>query len=120
VWAREIPQDVQRRLMAVYRDTFLTGTEIDSATFERAFVAGCAGWMAGLCMLLSSVVDEDNKWGRSSNRQRIVAGLSHFAIMAEETGLFSALGEACRLAEARLRTQWTEQECTMRIYPAFA
>ena len=120
VWAREIPQEVQRRLMAVYRDAFLAGTEIDEATFERAFVACCAGWMAGLCMLLPSVIDEDNKWGRATNRQRIVAGLSHFAITAEETGLFAALGEACRVAEARLRTIWTEQECTMRIYPAFA
>lgn len=119
VWAREIPLLVQHRLMAAYRDTLLAGCTVDRTVFEHHLAACCAGWMAGLCMLLPGVIDQDRKWGRSTNRQRIVAGMNHFAVITDELGVFGALAGTCRSAERRLRRQWPEEDCTMRIYPAF-
>jgi len=65
------------------------------------------------------VRDQDQGWGRSTQRQRIVAGLDHFTTVADEVGLLPGLAEGARVAGQRLRTLWGEDACTMRLYPAF-
>lgn len=120
VWARAIPPDVQRRLMDTYRGHFLAGTGLDEEAFNHHLLACCAGWLAGLCALLPAVMEQDRKWGRSTNRQRIVAGLQHFASLAEELDDFHALRALCHTALRRLYNTWPEADCTMKPYPAFA
>jgi hypothetical protein len=120
VWARQIPLDVQRQLMKDYREAMIAGCPVDENTFDRAFVACCAGWLAGLCSFIPAVLDKDRKWGRSTNRQRVVAGLEHFVILSGELGHFEPLAQLCRDAAQRLCSTWPESDCTMRLYPAFA
>jgi hypothetical protein len=92
----------------------------DDVIFNRALASCCAGWLAGLCSLLPSVREEDKRWGRSTNRQRIVAGLDHFAVLSDEVGLFPGLAEAACALGWQLRQAWPATECKMRLYPAFA
>jgi hypothetical protein len=119
VWARYIPLEVQRQLMAAYRDTLLAGCAVDESLFDRHLAACCAGWLAGLCALLPEVIVQDRRWGRSTNRQRIVAGLNHFVTLAEELDTFHALQTVCHAALQRLSNTWPAEDCAMRLYPAF-
>lgn len=120
VWARRIPIGVQQRVQARYRDIFLAGCNVDGRTFDRHLTACCAGWLAGLCALLPGVIKDDRKWGRSTNRARIFAGLEHFARIAEETASFNALASICQDAVRRLRDTWPEADYTIQLYPAWA
>jgi hypothetical protein len=120
VWARSIPVDVQRRLMTAYRNTLLAGCAVDETTFDRHLAACCAGWLAGLCTLLPAVMEQDRKWGRSTNRQRIVAGLNHFVMLSEELDTFQPLGKLFHAALRCLYDAWPDEDYTMKQYPAFA
>ena len=53
---------------------------------------------------------ETVRWGRSTNRQRVVAGLEHFG----------ALAQASRDASAALRNIWPEPDCTFSLHKAFS
>ena len=121
VWARSIPLDVQKRLMSTYRDTLLARSSyaVDETGFNRQLAACCAGWLAGLCALLPAVIDQDRKWGRSTNRQRIVTGLNHFVTLSEELDTFQPLGKLCHVALGRLYNTWPEEDRTMSQYRAF-
>jgi fructosamine-3-kinase len=121
IWARQIPVTVQRRVAATYRDALATrcAAATDDAVFNRALITGCTAWLARLCALLPTVHDQDQRWGRSTNRQRIVAGLEHFACVANEVCLCPGLAERAHVVGQRLHTMWGEGASTMRLYPAF-
>ena len=121
IWARELPLDIQKRLFAIYREELVLGcpAALDNAQFYPAYLACSAGWMAGLCQFLPKALEKDRRWGRATRRQRIVAGLAHFARLADEFDLFLALGETCQQMEQRLRLLWPESDCTLPIYSAF-
>ncbi|GAB5491534.1 MAG: hypothetical protein Phog2KO_17490 [Phototrophicaceae bacterium] len=119
VWAREIPVRVQRKSMTAYTDIFLAHTQLDKTLFDYHLGASCVAWLAGLFVLLPTTIEKDKKWGRSTNRQRLVTGLQHFIVIADEYSQFHALRDACLEAEQKLRRMWSEEDCTMRLYPAF-
>ena len=121
IWAREIPLDMQKRLFTVYRAELGQGcpAAYDDAQFYPAYLACSAGWMAGLCQFLPKALEKDRRWGRSTRRQRIVAGLEHFARLADEFDLFPALKEISQQMNQQLRQHWPEPDCTLPIYSAF-
>ncbi len=119
VWARDIPIEIQRKLMRAYQDIMITECSLDKSHFEHHYVACAVGWMVGLCQFLPTVLEQDRKWGRSTNRQRVIAGLVHFARLSDELAQFEALGRVCRQAGQQLRQHWAAEDCTMRLYPAF-
>ncbi len=119
VWARLIPHDSQQKSMEAYRRTFLAGSSVDEATFDYHLMASCTAWLAGLFALLPVAIEKDKRWGRSTYRQRIIAGLEHFVVIADELHHFRALRDSCIEVEKKLRQQWSEEDCTMLPYPAF-
>ncbi len=121
IWAREIPLAIQQHLFAVYRAELGQGcpAALDDAQFYPAYLACSAGWMAGLCQFLPKALEKDRRWGRSTRRQRIVAGLGHFTRLTDEFELFPALGEICQQMSQQLRQRWPEPDCTLPIYSAF-
>lgn len=119
VWARAIPLDIQQKSMDAYRKEFLAGKSINASDFDYHFVACCAAWLAGLFALLPTTIEKDKRWGRSTNRQRIITALEHFILIADELEHFQALRDMCIEVEQKLRQQWSEEDCTMQVYPAF-
>lgn len=119
VWAHTIPLDIQQKSMEAYRNTFLAGSSVDEATFDYHLMASCTAWLAGLFALLPAAVEKDKRWGRSTYRQRIISGLEHFVVIADELNHFQDLRNSCLEVEQKLREQWSEDECTMLVYPAF-
>ncbi|MGB7338604.1 MAG: hypothetical protein WBC91_06915, partial [Phototrophicaceae bacterium] len=119
VWARKIPLDIQQESMQRYRDILLANHLTDEATFDEHFTASCVAWLAGLFALLPSCINKDKRWGRSTNRQRIVTGLQHFMTVADELGHYQHLRDVCVDTEQSLKRLWSDEDCTMALYPAF-
>ncbi len=121
VWARRIPQDIQRRSLAAYRRALVCGcpAAADDGVFAHAILACSAGWLAALCAHLPSVMEADKRFGRSTWRQRIVAGLDHFVTLANDLGRFEALAGGAGDVARRLRLQWPTIDCTLPPYEAF-
>lgn len=121
IWAREIPSNLQKQLFGVYREELSKGCPAvkDDTQFYPAYLACSAGWMAGLCQFLPQALEKDRRWGRSTRRQRVVAGLDHFVRLADEFSLYPALGETCQRMGQKLRQRWPEPDCTLPIYSAF-
>jgi hypothetical protein len=122
VWAHRIPADLQRRSDEIYREELARGIPevAEESLYSRARLAAAAGWMAGLLCFLPEVLSGDSKWGRTTRRQRIVAGLEHFDAMAGESQDFPALGQASRNAATALRKTWPEPDCALPLHKAFA
>ncbi len=121
VWARRVPDAVQRRTLEAYRRELVRGcpAAADDPSFAHALLACSAGWLAALCAHLPSVTDEDKRFGRSTWRQRIVAGLDHFVALAADLGAFTALADGCTDMAHRLRLRWPTGDCALPSYEAF-
>jgi len=121
VWARRIPFPVQQRMLAAYRDALIEGcpAAADDTCFDRALASAGAGWLAGLCALIPSVINRDQPWGRATIRQRIITGLEHFVRVSEELQRLPRLARASRALTHHLRQTWPESDCTLPYYPAF-
>ncbi|MCA9729800.1 MAG: phosphotransferase [Candidatus Eisenbacteria bacterium] len=110
VWARTLPRELRRALQRTYRSElarFCPAVE-DDLRYRSAIAAASAGWLAGLLAFLPRVADEDVSWGRSTIRQRILAGLDHLTELAHEHDMLVLLREACLSSGAILRAQWPD------------
>ena len=121
IWAREIPLHIQKHLFLIYREALSQGCPAaeDDDQFYPAYLACSAGWLAGLCQFLPKALEKDRRWGRSTRRQRIVAGLEHFARLADEFNLYPALAETCQQINQQLHQRWPKPDCILPLYSAF-
>jgi len=120
VWARRLPLSLREAALAAYREELVKGCPLaaDDERFQRATAACAAAWLAGLCRLLEGVMEDDQRWGLSTNRQRIVAGLEHAAEVC--AGPFDAIARTAERLGKRLRGIWPLEDCDLRSYRAFA
>jgi hypothetical protein len=121
VWARQLPPDMQHLMFTTYRATLAKDfpQAADDTLFIPHYVGCCAAWLAGMVISLPDVAKHDQKWGRASWRQRIVAACEHFADLSAATNQFLALGELSQAVAAHLWRVWNASECQMKRYPAF-
>lgn len=121
VWARSIPISIQRKIITEYRRELSRGCPeaTDDTVFGSALIASSAAWMAGLCEELPAVMQQDRKWGRATSRQRIIAALEHFTVLAQELDNFLALAAVTDSIARALRYRWPETDCTLRPYDAY-
>lgn len=122
IWARTIPLAEQRLMEHAYREAFAVGcpTISDDARYYPALAAASAAWLAALCARIPLVVEQDRDWGQATWRQRIIAGLEQFVIIAEETRQLPALATAAQQLAMQLCKQWSPEDCRLPPYPAFA
>jgi hypothetical protein len=92
----------------------------DDEGFNSALASCAAAWLATILSNLPRVVDADLKYGRSTWRQRIVVGLEHFVVIAEDTGRIPALADTAAKARALLLAAWGEDANAMPVCNAFA
>ena len=122
LWARTLDLGLQRELQQAYRDALAGGCPEaqDDARWETALICCSAAWLAGVGRLLPGVIERDRRWGVSGNRQRVVAALEHFAVLADELRRFPAMRTTAAKLARRLRMRWPAAEQTLEPYPAFA
>jgi hypothetical protein len=108
-------------MIAAYREELGKGCPEawDDGRFDRALTACCAAWLAGLGRFYPAVIEQDRTWGRSTLRQRLVAGLDHFVMLSAETKLLPALAATADSMARKLRSLWPQQDCALPGYRAF-
>ena len=115
-----LPAALVQRFEAAYRQAFLKGCPdiADDAIFGRELVAACAFWTIGtISWNLPRTLQEDDRWGLATVRQRHLLRLETLAAATEQFGYLEALGAMARQLRARLMQLWTVDN--MPLYPAF-
>jgi hypothetical protein len=121
IWARTLPLAEQHLMEQAYREEFAAGCPAmsDDAHYHPALAAACAAWLAALCARIPLVVEQDRPWGQATWRQRIIAGLEQFVLIADETRQLPALATAAQQLATQLCKQWPPEDCRLPLYPAF-
>ncbi len=120
VWALRIPPTLRRELDTAYRLELAAAAPlaIDTDKYEESLIACAMGWLAGLCQMLPKVMEQDQKWGRCTWRQRICAGLSHLQELCADYNRFPGLAEWAHLMLQALPAHWGKSALEMPVYPA--
>lgn len=122
-----LPEDVIRRVEAVYRAT-LAGycpAATDDDIFARALTAACGYWAIASFDLYRhprhpgvEIWQRDMEWGPTTMRQRAIYRLAALGWTSAETGCMPALGELGARLAAALQARWPEV-APMPCYPAY-
>jgi hypothetical protein len=120
-----LPAHVPGLMESAYRRELAKGCPEanNDSVFNRALVEACALWLinttSGAVRVPAVWFEfEDQTWGISTIRQRVLMRFDVFASTTEEFGHLEALGSAARVLGARLRELWPDVE-EMPLYPAF-
>jgi len=115
------PESTVNRMETVYRAELAKSVPeaADDQKFGTALVDACAYWAIGaLSWHLESSLTEDQEWGISTVRSRILSRLQAFASTSEEFGRYVALRDTLILVHDKLKQRWPETEA-LPLYPAF-
>jgi hypothetical protein len=118
------PPEIPEAMEQAYRAELVKGcpAAADDHLFFSAVVECCAFWMLETCeghKSLIELMDEDEKWGISTLRQRVLVRSSIFAELTACYGHLQALGETFADLAALLRSRWPQEAEQMPLYPAF-
>jgi hypothetical protein len=117
-----LPPHIPAQMEAAYRaELAATCPEAsDDTVFYREAAAVCAFWLlTTMAWGLTKTLQEDQRWGISSLRQRYPMRLHNFADTAESWGHLKALGRTARDMATQLESLWGEEVEPMPLYPAF-
>jgi hypothetical protein len=114
------PPGVARELVTVYHDELAGGcSAVYGAELDRAALFARALWtVATVGDRLAKVLDEDDRWGIATLRQRHLLRLETFVAGADETGHLPALAAVARDLLGCLKGRWGDA-AEMPLYPAF-
>jgi hypothetical protein len=116
-----LPNYIMRRMEDAYRAELVVDCPDaeDDEIFYRAVVEACTYWVVGMFHSLTHrLLDEDNEWGISTVRQRLLLRLDVLVKATEEFGYLEAIGATAQDMLAKLREVWADVE-EMPYYPAF-
>jgi hypothetical protein len=115
-----LPPGLVRELTEAYRAELARGCPAaNGADFERAALLARAFWtVTRVGDRLAKTLDEDERWGTATLRQRHLLRLETFIEGADDVGDLPALADVARDLLARLRQRWGDA-AQMPLYPAF-
>lgn len=122
-FVNHIPAPVIERVEAAYRSAFVPGcpAAADDTFFAQAVVVACAYWAIthSVWLPFADLIEEDQRWGIATMRQRVIVRAERFADTVEEASYLEALGETFRMIANKLRSIWPEAADSLPLYPAF-
>lgn len=116
-----LPEPTWRAAEEAYRLELARGwpPAEDDGPFAEQMVGACAFWAYdSAAHIIRRAWDEDQTWGISNVRQRVIMRFELLADTCDEFGLMPATGETARCLVARLQVQWPDTDA-MPLYPAF-
>ena len=119
---KRVPRKVADEMERIYREELAKGCPdaLDDTTFNRAKVEASAHWhVFHVNVRLSKALLEDYPRGPSTLRQQVVAWLSAFAEISEETDDLLALGDCGRQLVKQLRKSWPVDCFELPVYRVF-
>ena len=113
---KSVPRQVQEDMEQAYREEFEKGCPnvISDREFSRAKVEASAHWhIFHVTVRLRQALrnDTDAQRGPSTLRQQVIAWLSAFAEISDETNDLRALGKCASRLVPQLKKQWG-RDCT--------
>jgi hypothetical protein len=117
-----LPDSIIQRTEAVYRAELARGcpAAADDTLFYHAMTEACIYWtIENLEMFMPRILEQDERWGTSMVRQRLLVRLDTIAKATAEYGYLEAIGETARRMTAKLRAIWPPESDHMPYYPAF-
>ncbi len=119
---KRVPRTVADEIERIYREELAKGCSgaMDDTTFIRAKVEASAHWhVFHVNVRLSKALLEDHRRGPSTVRQQVVAWLTAFAEISEESADLFALGECARQIVNQLGSFWSHECFELPVYRAF-
>jgi hypothetical protein len=117
------PRRVVEAFETKYRATLAQrcAAALDDALWAEAMLAACAGWFAfwTLDWQLRAAIKEDNEWGISTQRPRIIGRIDALLEVCDEFGRMPATEALARELRTKLVALWPATE-PLALYPAFA
>lgn len=117
-----LPAHLPLLMEEAYRSELIEGCPeaADDELFNHAVVDACAYHVISFPgEYLPSVLREDQTWGISTVRQRVLVRFDIFARLTQEFGHLEAVGETVGKMAAKLRGIWPAEADEMPLYPAF-
>jgi Phosphotransferase enzyme family len=114
----DLPAEVAAPAVDAYRDT-LDAAGIGLGTdWDRCVAAALAGWIVARGRGISEMLDEDDEWGTTTMRPRLLAWLRSFLDRAHGEAALPRLGGLLAEMHDQLSSRWPE----VRVpeYPALA
>jgi hypothetical protein len=116
-----LPEDLVLRLEAAYREQLAQNCPAaqDDQLFEQALVDACAFRLfIIMTWLFSGALAQDDHWGISTIRPRLLTRLEIFITTSEQFNYRPVLRSTANRLLDHLRTRWPETE-PLPFYPAF-
>jgi aminoglycoside/choline kinase family phosphotransferase len=120
--AGTVPAEVRHRIDRAYRAAIADAVPEarDDEEFGRESAIIDAAWLLGsLAWLLEGALAEDGRWGRTTNRSRIIKYLERAIRSAEETNVLPRLRMLAVTWHKDLRCRWSDT-APLSDFPAFA
>jgi hypothetical protein len=117
-----IPEAVTRKMENAYRAELIKGCLVasDDRIFYRAVTEACAYVTIAMWhWAIPKILTEDEEWGMSSGRQRMLRRLDILAETAASVGYLEAMGATAQAVATKLRSIWPIEIDSMPYYPAF-
>jgi hypothetical protein len=86
--------------------------------WDAVMTAALAGWLVARGKALGEALDEDEDWGTTTMRPRLLTWLRSFIQAADRSGALPLLRSLAAAAQERLSARWPE--ALVPEYPAFA
>jgi Ser/Thr protein kinase RdoA (MazF antagonist) len=113
-----LPDSVAAPAMAAYRGR-LHAAGIDlGPSWDVALTAALGAWVVAWGDTITKVLDEDEEWGTTMMRPRLLAWLASFTSAAGRSGALPGLGALAGELHARLSARWPQ--VVIADYPALA
>ncbi len=119
---KRVPRSIQEAMGRAYREQFIEGCPAlrSDVEFARAKVVASAHWhIFHVIVRLPKALEKDHQRGPSTLRQQVVAWLSGFAEISEETNDMEALGTCARRILSQLKNRWPKSCFELPTFGAF-
>lgn len=117
-----LPEQVIQQVETVYRAELVKRCPeaADDTRFYHAITEACIYWtIESLGMFMPRILEQDERWGTSMVRQRLLVRLDTIVRTTAEYEYLEALGATTHRMVAKLRTLWPPEADQMPYYPAF-
>lgn len=121
VWGHQIPAEILDHLLQSYRTALSQYLPIatEDKIFNQALMTGTTLWLTALLTFLPSLQDKDKRWGGTTLRQRIIAGLDSYQKWVKKTNMYQYLGQGFETLSHKLKSKWPIEDTQLPFYPVF-
>jgi hypothetical protein len=113
-----LPAEAAAPALRAYRRQVADAGAVLGADWDAALTAALAGWVVARGAAIGKALDEDEDWGTTTMRPRLLTWLRSFTGAAERSGVLPRLRTCAEALHEQLSARWPE--AAVPEYPALA